>query len=288
MLLADDDVNVASPESSEEVETPVEEEPYDGVGPRPMSLLTLVLRLLGGIGGGLIGTVIIVMISLLGAGILQSALGNTADGGIHPLFVFVFLAMIFLSSTASNLLAPLFIGLGDRERYPRLATTLTQIFAANLVILITIAPVYVVVSSLNIQLLATVALIQIVVSAFASALMMEVLADYRYALLSVYSTALSVLISSGVYFLFYSFSADQPLFLFFTALPVMWICISLFGGLINLLYGAVYKLYGVDFLSTVTVYSRDENWESADDIAQQEAAEEAKANDSGANFLDDK
>lgn len=259
--------------------------PAQDLGPRPLSLFALLLRSLGGLGGGMIGTGVIFGISLVGAGILQSALGSTGDGTINPLFVFVFMAMIFLGSVTSNLLGPLFMGLSDHERYKRLATSLYQIFIANVVTLIVMAPIYVVVAGLNVSMIASVAALQVIVSAFTSALILEIIADYRYALLAIYSTAFSVMVSAGVYFLFYSISSGQPIFLLFLALPVMWISIGLFGGLIQLLYGFIYKLYGVDFLSSVTVYGADERWVSEEEETQVELKKEELRTDTGASFL---
>jgi len=255
------------------------------LGPRPISLFALGFRTLAGFGAGLLGSGVIFGIALLGASILQSALGTSGDGTLHPLFVFVFMAMIFLGSATSNLLGPLFIALTERGRYVRVATTLTQVFASNLVILIVMGPVYMVVAGLNAEMLSSVAAIQVIVSAFVSALILEIMADYRYALLGVYSTAFAVLVSAGFYFFFYSLSLGQPLILLLLALPVMWVSIGLFGGLLQWIYGFVYKLYGVDFLSGATVYGADQRWVSDEEVHQEELAAVERSVDTGANFL---
>lgn len=261
----------------------------DNLGPRPMVLSTLLLRALGGLGGGLLGTGLFVVIAFLGAGILGSAFGANTDGGtIHPLFVFVFLAMIFLGSCAANVLGPLFAGLADREKYTHLSSSLAQIFIANVVILVVVAPVYMIVSTFNPEFLTGVAALQILVSAFASALILEIVAQYRYALLGVYSTAFAVLASSGVYFLFYGFSSGNPLILLFIALPVIWLSITLFGGVLEWVYGLVYKLYGMDFLSSVMKYGRDVRWTTeAEDEATEEQhdVELTGRKEGGADFL---
>ena len=231
------------------------------LGPRPVSPLVLLLRALSGLGGGVVGTAVVIFIAFLGAGILQSALGASSENDtIHPLFVFVFIAMMFLGSLASNLLGPLFIGLTDRKKYVGLTTSLYQIFAANLVILIVLVPVYMIVSGLKIEMLASVAALQVVVSAFISALILEIIADHKYALLGVYSTAFSILVSAGIYFFFYSVSPDQPMVLLFLALPVIWTSIGVFSGLMGLVYEKVYRLYGVDFLSSAVKYGQDETY----------------------------
>lgn len=257
----------------------------DSLGPRPFSPFLLLLRTLAGLGAGLVGSGVIFVIALLGSGILQSALGTSEDGTLHPLFIFVFMAMMFVGSATANHLGSLFIALGDRDHYQRLSTTLTQIFVANLVILIALAPVYMIAAGLNTALLSSVAALQVIVSAFATALILEIIADYRYALLGVYSTAFAVLVSAGVYFLFYSISVQQPLILLLLALPVMWTSIGLFGGLLNFLYGWIYKLYGVDFLSGATVYGADERWETEEEETKREVEKIERSLDTGANFL---
>lgn len=256
------------------------------LGPKPVGGFTILLRTLGGLGGGVIGTGIILAIAFLGASILSSALGASTDGAVHPLFVFVFMAMMFLGSLAANILSPLFMALTDRAKYKRLSTTLYQIFIANLVILIVIAPVYMIVSGLKVDSIAAVAALQVVVSAFVSALILEVIADYRYALLGVYSTALSVLVSAGVYFLFYTVSSGQPIILLFIGLPTIWVSIGLFSGLLGFLYGWIYKLYGVDFLSSVVKYGQDESWDTPEEVAEKVQQKEKAKVDSGAKFLD--
>ncbi len=260
--------------------------PDTNLGPRPVPLLVLLLRALGGIGGGIIGTAVVVVISILGAGILQSALGTgSEDGSVHPLFVFVFIAMMFLGSLTSNLLGPLFLGLSDRQKYKALTTSLYQIFIANIVILIVLVPVYMIVSGLKVEMLSSVAALQVVVSAFISALILEIIADHKYALLGVYSTAFSILVSAGIYFFFYSVSSQQPIILLFLALPVIWGAIGIFSGLMGLVYEKVYRLYGIDFLSSAVKYGNDENY-GVEPVEEDEEAEEEKSkNEAGADFL---
>lgn len=260
------------------------------LGPPQVPAFAILMRALGGVGGGLVGTALILVISLLASSVLQSALGAQAsEDGVHPLFVFVFLAMIFLSSATANLLGPLFIGLSEREKYRHLSTTLYQIFIANVVILILVAPLYVLMAGLNLKMVAAVAALHIVLSTFSSALILEIIADYRYALLGVYSTVLAVLVSSGISFLFYSLFKANPSFLLFPILPLLWFSIGFFNGLLGFLYGWIYKLYGTDFLSSAITYGADQEWISEKEEAQLEMEAEAKAdarkNDEGAAFL---
>ena len=292
MTLLLDDENLASTTSSETTPTP-ETSTSDSLasgkpqlGPRPVSMFAILMRTVGGLGGGIMGAGVIFVIALLGSGILSTAL-DEVGGTPSPLFVFVFLAMIFLGSTTANLLGSLFMGFGDREHYSSVATSLYQIFFANVAILFVVAPVYLIVAGLdlNLGMLASVAALQVVVSAFVSALILEIIANHRYALVGVYSTMLSVLVSVGVYFLVYSMSSGSPLLLLLLALPVMWFSIGFFSGLISVLYGWIYQWYGVDFLNSGTTYGDDVRWISEAEETAIEEDKETHKDISGAAFL---
>jgi len=140
-----------------------------------------------------------------------------------------------------------------------------------------------IVSGLKVEMIASVAALQVVVSAFISALILEIIADYKYALLGVYSTAFSVLVSAGIYFFFYSVSSEQPIILLFLALPVIWGAIGIFSGLLGLVYEKVYRLYGIDFLSSAIKYGDDETY--GEEPVEEDEEEEKPKDDAGAEFL---
>lgn len=281
---------MAMPEKNPTSDKVISAEATKTIGPRAVPFLTVLLRTFGGLGGGIVGTGLILVIAFLGSGILSSAFGvEGGDVEVHPLFVFVFLAMIFVGSCAANVLGPLFVGLVDREKYTHLASSLYQIFIANVVMLVVVAPVYMVVASLKPELIGGVAALQVVVTAFVSAMILEIVASYRYALLGVYATAFSALIASGVYFFFYGVSSSStPIILLFVALPVMWTSIALFGGLLEWVYAWFYKVYGVDFLSSVMKYGEDVRWISVEEEEKQELDQFKTAlgkKEGGAEFL---
>src|SRR3989338_10800708 len=106
-------------------------------GPPSPTFLTLVLKTFAGIGGGIAGMLILLVIFLGASTILQSAINPgfaTDQTTKNPLFIFVFMAMIFLTSLGSNLLGSLFFTFVEHEKYTRTSTAMYQIFFANLVI----------------------------------------------------------------------------------------------------------------------------------------------------------
>lgn len=291
MSILDDETSVApaTPTETASTDTSTSDSSETGtpqIGPRPVSMFSILMRTVGGLGGGIMGAGVMFVIALVGSGILSTAL-DEVGGTPSPLFVFVFLAMIFLGSLTANLLGSLFMGFGDREHYSNVASSLYQIFFANVAILFVVAPVYLIVAGLdlNLGMLASVAALQVVVSAFVSALILEIIANHRYALVGVYSTMLSVLVSAGVYFLVYAMSSGNPLLLLLLALPVMWFSVGLFSGLVSVLYGVIYQWYGVDFLNSGTTYGDDVRWISEAEETAIEEDKETHKDVSGAAFL---
>ena len=104
------------------------------IGPPNVNFIRFLMKLSAGLGGGIAGAMVLLVVFLLSSSILQPALQATSETEINPLFVFVLMAMIFLSSCGSNILGTLILALTDRERYSRLSSALYQIFIVNIVI----------------------------------------------------------------------------------------------------------------------------------------------------------
>lgn len=227
-------------------------------GPRRMSFFVLVLKVLSGFAGGTAGSIVLLLIFLLASSILQPVLSpaEATAGEISPLFIVILMAMVFATSVVSSIVAPLLLSYTERERYPRLASSLYQIFIINLVIFIFISPVYLTTSSSRLELTAYAAGLQIVMSAIASSLILEVLNDYKYALLGVYSTILGVLIATAINLFIFQF-LNSPTILMFVALPIIWGAIGFFQSAFAMFYYWYYTTWGIDFLATANQIGQD-------------------------------
>jgi hypothetical protein len=248
--------------------TAIADEPK--VGPISTNFLTLVLKTFAGLGGGIVGTIILFGFFLLGSSVLQPVISG-GDGEIPSLFVFLFIAMIFLTSLGSNIVGAVLFSLVQNDKYGRPTSALTQIFILNLVIVGIMAPIYIVTLSLGLELMAFVAGIHVMVSALGSAMTLEIIGNMRYAMLGVYSSIFSVLFATGVIFLFYQFTGGNLVIILFAALPLIWMFLGFIGSIVEIFYLWLYRLYGSDFLSSSTdfgkEYGESEEEEEREDVA---------------------
>lgn len=257
------------------------------IGPPNVNFLRFILKLGAGIGGGVAGALILLVVFLLASSILQPALQPRTEAEINPLFIFVLMAMIFLSSCGSNILGTLFLALTDRERYSRMSSSLYQIFIVNIVIFGLTAPVYLITSNMGVGATAYAAGLQIVLSAQASALILEMVSDPKYSLLGIYSTIFAILFSAGIAFMV--FQATQNItILLFAVFPIIWISIGFMEGLIGMIYHGIYVTWGVDFLAQTVSYGEDYGKQKTEEEVVEEEEEEKRVDQSGADFLRNK
>lgn len=254
-------------------------------GPRKVSLLTLVFRTLAGLGGGVMGTAVLLFAVFLGSSVLSSISGDGETAALNPLVIFIFMAVVFLSSCLSNCISALLIQLTDREKYKMISSAVYQVFVANLVLFISTVPVYIIVSGVSIEMMVYVAAIQILISVMASALILEILSDAKYALLGVYSMIFGLLAASAVNFALYQLAGQNGAVLLFAALPVIWMMVGLFNGLTGMAYRFVYESYGVDFLSKYVKYGQDTEPVTEEPITEKDVLK-MKKDDSGSEFLE--
>jgi hypothetical protein len=249
-------------QQEEQVVGAVMGEGEDGpIGPRKLTFLSLVLKTFAGFIGGLIGTGVLVVIFLVASSILQPVLGGIAEaevsaGEVSPLFMAVLLLMVFSTLMVSSLLATLFLCFTERERYTKIATTLTQVFVVNFVIFLFVLPIYLTTSATSLMMTVYAAIIQGILSATASALILELIHDAKYSLVAVYTTLLAVLVAIGVNFFIYMILGNATIIMF-TALPILWGLIGFSQAALGMFYYWLYTTYGVDFLASTTTFGAD-------------------------------
>ncbi len=247
----------------------------EDIGPERISFATFLLKILaagvGGVGGSLILFVIILFTG--------SVFPEPGSDFVSPIFVFILLVMIFLASTISNIMSVWLLGLTEKGKYQRLSSAIYQVFIVSIIILLLMVPVYLISVNSNIAVTGYVVALHIIISAQVSALILEIISNYKYALVGVYGVTFAILVSAAILFGL-SGILDNPQLLLFLALPVVWGSIAIVHTLVSMIYGWFARTYDKDFLSTQTVYGKDYGKEV------EEVKEEAKAEDeSGADFL---
>jgi hypothetical protein len=256
------------------------------IGPPKVTFLRFLMKLGAGVGGGLAGSLILLVVFLLSASVLQPALDPTSEAAINPLFIFVLMMMMFLATCGANIIGTLLLALTERERYTRLSSSLYQIFIVNIVIFGLTAPLYFVTANMGIGMTAYAAGFHIVMSAQASALILEMISDPKYSLLGVYSTLFAILFSAGVLFLIFQATGSATTLLF-AVFPIIWMSIGFMGGLIGMIYHGIYATWGIDFLAGNTNFGDDYGEQKTEEEEQAEQEESTRKDQAGSEFLRD-
>lgn len=262
---------------------PNQESPESTINPPSVSFGTFLLRLLAGLAGGVSGSLILLLIFMVASSALEP-MSHYADGGenasVSPIFTFILLMMVFLSSTVGNILSTWLTALTQREKYTRLSSAIYQTFILSIIIFVLMAPVYFITAAGNIGVIAYAVALHIIVSAQVSALILEIVSNYKYSLVGLYGITFAVLVSAGILFGLAGIVAS-PQILLFAALPIVWGSISFVQSIFTMLYGWMARTYDKDFLCTETVYGNDYGKE-----VEAEEPEVPKAKDeAGADFL---
>lgn len=258
------------------------------LGPGRISFGTFLLKILAGAAGGIGGSLILVLIFVLASSVLTPLTGSqaTTEGGttaiqVSPIFTFILMMMIFLSTTVGNIMSTWLMGLTERGKYTRISSAISQVFTISMIIFVIMVPVYFITSATNVTITAYAVALHIIISAQVSALILEIVSNYRYALVGVYGITFSILVSAGIMFGLAGI-VSSPQVLLFVALPIVWGSIAFVQSIFTILYGWVARTYDKDFLSTQTVYGNDYGKE----VESEEEPETPKVKDEeGANFL---
>lgn len=246
------------------------------IGPPQPTFLTLVLKTFAGFGAGIAGTLILLVIFLTATSILQPTFSESGETG-HPLFIFVFMATVFLTSLGSNIVGSLFFSFVQHDKYLRTTTAIYQVFFVNLIIFAVLAPVYLLVATMGLDVTAFVAGLHVVLAALSSLMILEIVSNIRYAVVGVYGVVFSILFSLGIIFTFYQFSQQNLVILLFITLPVIWTSLGFISVIVEMFYRWLYTLYGMDFLMTKTEFGAD--------YGEEEEEPEQKPDVEGSSFL---
>jgi len=249
-----------------------------GIEAPKMTFLALITRSVAAFAGGIAGTLVLLIIYILTASIVSPVLLPDSEvTEVSPLFVFVLMAMVFASTLVANLVSPLLISFTQKDKYKRITTTLFQVFILNTVIFLIIVPIYFFSSGISYEYMSYAAGLQIAFSVLASALILEIISNYKYALLGVYSVIIAIVTGLAISILFYQLTSNATILLFM-ALPLLWGGVGFTYGIFIMLYHWMVETWGRDFLSTTQEYSKDygveeEEIETVVDIAPPEDKE---------------
>ncbi len=235
------------------------------VGPPASGFLTLVLKSFAGLGGGIIGMLVLLVIFLSASTILNSGWntvivdGTISDGsGKNPLFIFVFMAMIFIASLVSNILGTLFFSFVQSTKYVRRTTVQYQVFFVNLAIFVLLGPLYFLLDSRNaVSMVSFLAGFHVVLSALASMVILEIVGNIKYALVGFYGVIFATVMSSATILTIFEFTGHNPTSVLFATLPLLWMAMGFYTSVCEMFYRWLWSLYGTDFMMSQVALGTD-------------------------------
>lgn len=215
----------------------------DSLQKRPLTFVLFLLRLLSGVVGGIAGTLALFVVYF----VLLNVVPDT--DGVNSLSFFVIIVMAFVGTLVANSVTAVMVSYLDNAKYMRRKTTILHVFVFNLVLFLLTIPLYFL--ALQLDIVTAMVAIHLLLSAFISALIMELLAGERYALIGLYSLAFGIFFAITLAMILVAYNISE-LVIIFTAMPGVWFLLQLFGGLTELVYDNFVKFYGVDALNTQT------------------------------------
>lgn len=213
-------------------------------------------RTIAGFFGGGFGSLILLIGVLLSGSFAASYFTSVDEGTVHPLFVFITLVVIYISLLVSSLASLTFFYYCDRDRYRFLLSTLTHVFALITLIFVISTPLSLLLSLQNFQSLSIIALILMGIGSIFSVVAMEVVANHKHLLLTLYSSAIA-LFTFFLIMLILFLSLGTTTYLLPLALPFCWAAFGFWQVSFEMIYQWIYQLYGTDFLNATTRFGSD-------------------------------
>lgn len=226
------------------------------IGPAKISFTTFLLKILAGAIGGALGALILLLIFVFAGSVLSPLTTMGEDGYVSPVFVFILMVMIFLSSTISNILSVFFLSLTEREKYTRTSSAIYQVFTVSVVIFLLMVPIYFITAAVSASMTVYAVALHVIIAVQISALILEIVSNYKYALVGVYGVSFAILLSAGVMFALTGLGI-APAVLLFLGLPIAWTSLAFVQTVVTMLYGWIVRTYDKDFLSTENLYGAD-------------------------------
>ncbi len=222
-------------------------------------------RFLVGFGSGFIGTIVLGIVLFLSWSVVGETLspsdvaknefGISVQADTHPLFLSIITLAVFLATLAANISYVLLATLVD-EKYSRRATSLTQVFFGNLVILLLVLPAYAFSNQFFGQMGSAFAgVFHLVVGTFFSFFVLEALHQSKYLIVNVYGMILGLVL----FFLIGGAlsSSQSTASAFLLMFPVLLGAMSLGNRIAEVFYLWLYRNYGNDFLNVDTKFGSD-------------------------------
>lgn len=220
--------------------------PEDYLAPPKYDALGLVMEVIAGFIVSVVSGVTILLVSYLSIGRFS------LDSGISP----ILLAMItFFGLSIGNFLYAYLLSKVYPDIYTRSRTALSQIVIMSILLYIFLAPVYLIITNISLDSSAVLIAfaLHVILNTFCFQLVIGLTAQYRYALLTLYSSVVSLLITLIITALAYMSlsTSSNAIFLLLGLVIIAQTSGALVSNLVHLAYYSMYQATGYDPIGSV-------------------------------------
>lgn len=214
-------------------------------------------RTLAGLFGGAFGSLVLLIVVVLSGNFAGSSFIGDDTTGINPLLLFVSMAGIYLAMLISAFSSLTFFYYCDRDRYPFLLSTLTHVFVLITGICLVASVLILLLSAKDFSRIVVIGIITMGICTIFSIITMEVVANHKHLLLTLYSSAMALFWFLLIMLILYFSLGSSPTYLFPLALPLCWASFGFWQMAFEMSYQWIYGLYGNDFLNASTRIGSD-------------------------------
>lgn len=244
-------------------------------GPRNIHLQDIAIHTLGACIAGFVGSLTILLTTFFVSGLFDMWAGIqilTDTQSMSPLFPLLLSFITFLWTMLTLFLLSFFMHMIDPERYKNNSLVSWQLAFLGIITYICMTPVYLYYGKQNSESLLLIFMLHSLVLWFWSSLLLEILNNYRYVLLSFYGNFIGIFFTTLLgFWIFHIFDAGYAkLLALFLLLPVIFWSVTFFKGLFEFLYYQYYSFTNMNQLGDI--FSQIERRE------QEELLEETQKN----------
>lgn len=178
--------------------------------------------------------------------------------GSPGIFPYVLAIVGFVSMLVSGYLSLFMNGLVFPGKYKEGMATFGQTFAFSILLFVLVVPLYVYVGSVNIEKLSQVFILHVLVNTFGFVLISEILSNYRYAVLAVYSGFAGFFVTTALSIVAVTVfgETNNTLYALVGVIVVANVLMTFFRLLTEWCYYQFYRLTGIDPIGDI--YARIE------------------------------
>jgi len=201
----------------------------------------IIIKFVTAISGAIIGTGILIGISAISWKILAPITSVEKVEYSVVGFIFFIMILVFIASTAGNLLSTFFLLLTEKS-FPNKGKIIIQNLVLNILVFVLSIPAYIVLIFSNPKLSIFAAAIHMSISSAISAVVVFHSIHKEYKKLFAVSTNLSLIISATV-LIFINNLIPSSTMILFTALPIIWGSIIVVSYIFLGIYSSIYGIY---------------------------------------------